>query len=389
MPFHKRMKPSSGWLYLKTQARSLAFGRRLYLFQPDELTSKDIEPDTVLNASTAPVFGEACSQASASNSCKSMYWIKAQRLKQPVSIVEENCIETPLHVQLCQYTEQSIAALEWPERECSSTNISINKKPLNPAAETIQLQLDSQVLQWMSEESLLSHTQNSVQAACASSGAMQAFLHELAFYRMLHIKLPDILLPFDIISTKPLPNDQLLFAQGLMLPHAASIFDIDPHVLTKSEVLQLCFHAADVLDRLASIGWLHGDIKKAHFVSWEGTVRLLDFEQAVPISRQDGLEQMNATPRYMAPELFHGQAKSLQSEVYALGIVLLEWLTGSRLQAKNYQDWAYLHCQRLIIELPAHFLYLKPILQGMLAKQKSQRLRDFYQIKMRLMTEIA
>ena len=38
---------------------------------------------------------------------------------------------------------------------------------------------------------------------------------------------------------------------------------------------------------------------------------------------------MNATPRYMAPELFQGQAKSLQSEVYALGIIFMSGLQGN------------------------------------------------------------
>lgn len=47
----------------------------------------------------------------------------------------------------------------------------------------------------------------------------------------------------------------------------------------------------------------------------------------------------------MAPELFHGANKTVQSDLYALGIVLYEWLTQTRLQANSYHEWAVLHCQ--------------------------------------------
>ena len=98
---------------------------------------------------------------------------------------------------------------------------------------------------------------------------------------------------------------------------------------------------------------------------------------------------MTATPRYMAPELFHGEAKTLASDLYALGIIVYEWLTQRRLQAKSYQDWAYLHCQQLKIELPAAYLGFQDLLEAMLNKQKSQREVSFLALKTLLSTENA
>ena len=90
----------------------------------------------------------------------------------------------------------------------------------------------------------------------------------------------------------------------------------------------------------------------------------------------------------MAPELFHGEAKTVQTDLYALGIILLEWLTDQRLQAASYQDWAYLHCQSLNIALPEPFQGFSPLLQGLLAKQQSQRWQNTMAAKRCLMTEI-
>lgn len=37
---------------------------------------------------------------------------------------------------------------------------------------------------------------------------------------------------------------------------------------------------------------------------------------------------VSGTPRYMAPELFHGAKNTLQTDIFALGVTLFEWLTG-------------------------------------------------------------
>ena len=58
----------------------------------------------------------------------------------------------------------------------------------------------------------------------------------------------------------------------------------------------------------------------------------------------------------MAPELFHGEIKTVRTDLYALGVILYEWLSGKRLIARNYQDWAVLHCQTLKIRLPDVFI---------------------------------
>ncbi|WP_374665005.1 protein kinase [Acinetobacter sp.] len=223
-----------------------------------------------------------------------------------------------------------------------------------------------------------------------SKHAQSGFLQELSSYQQWSEQRASFLLPHQILSIAQLPVEiggAQMHPQALLLPHAPSFFEQDPKSLRSDAIAALIMQAVNALDALAQTGWIHADLKAEHFVVYAGQVKLIDFEQAVMMEAEPPAV-MNATPRYMAPELFHGEAKSMQSEIYALGIVLLEWLTGQRLQARSYQDWAYLHCQWLIIDLPEQFEVFLPILQTMLAKKKTLRIRDYYQIKMRLMTEI-
>lgn len=221
-----------------------------------------------------------------------------------------------------------------------------------------------------------------------SAQAEAGFQHELSLYQALQRQRAGFLLPFQIIQTDCLSSAEGLCPQALVLPDAPPLFSLDPRQLSMAQIQALLLRAADALDQLAQLGWLHADIKQEHFVQHAGQVRLIDLEQAQPIHAPHPPE-LSATPRYMAPELFQGQPKSLQSDVYAFGIVLYEWLTGQRLQALHYEDWAYLHCQRLNIDLPQQFRCFQPFLLAMLAKRKSQRMRDFSQVKTRLITEIA
>ena len=104
-----------------------------------------------------------------------------------------------------------------------------------------------------------------------------------------------------------------------------------------------------------------------------------DFEQS--FANNQPISEMNATPHYMAPELFHGTAKSMQSDLYAFGIILYEWLMHTRLQANSYQDWAVLHCQQLVLQLPPHFACFLPLLNGLTQKQYEQRFKAVFEAK--------
>jgi serine/threonine-protein kinase len=106
---------------------------------------------------------------------------------------------------------------------------------------------------------------------------------------------------------------------------------------------ELCAGLAAAHDR----GVLHRDLKPSNvMIDGRGRARITDFGLAVAADAQpDG--EVSGTPAYMAPEQLAGKGASVQSDVYALGLVLYELYTGRKafdgatlqeLQRKHAED---------------------------------------------------
>lgn len=230
------------------------------------------------------------------------------------------------------------------------------------------------------------------QAGNVNQSYEAGFLNELAFYQQYAEQshssnnMPDFLLPFQVIAHLKTDRQPESGRAALILSHAEPLFN-DCAGMSLNEIKETLLNVLDVVDQLHQRGWIHADLKREHFVHYQQRVCLIDFEQVQKINSPQNLQSLTATPRYMAPELFHAEEKTVQTDIYALGIIFYEWLTGQRLTAENYQDWAYLHCQRLSIELPEQFEHFEKLLSGMLAKQKEQRFTSIYAVKQCLLTE--
>lgn len=197
--------------------------------------------------------------------------------------------------------------------------------------------------------------------------------HEIDFYQ----RHAEYLLPVQVVrqNLAYLSHLNRVDGIGLMLPKAEQLFRNNLSVVEQCQVM---LNACNAVKQLWSLGYLHGDLKVEHFVQYQQNTYLLDFEYVQKITNTSS--QCHATPHYMAPELFHGQPKSCASELYALGIIFYEWLTGQRLSAKSYYDWAKLHCQQLKISLSHQQMIFDEVLRRLLAKQVACRANDIDEI---------
>lgn len=80
-------------------------------------------------------------------------------------------------------------------------------------------------------------------------------------------------------------------------------------------------------------GMIHQDIRPANImIDKNGTVKIIDFGSTyiAGVSHTKDVEVMLGTMRYSAPEYFLGQAGSERSDIYALGVIAYQMLSGNQ-----------------------------------------------------------
>jgi predicted Ser/Thr protein kinase len=88
-------------------------------------------------------------------------------------------------------------------------------------------------------------------------------------------------------------------------------------------------------------GVLHRDLKPSNvMLDGKGRARITDFGLAIAATDADQTKPAG-TPGYLAPELFNGAKPSVQSDLYALGLIFYELFTGKK--AYEASDIAELH----------------------------------------------
>jgi serine/threonine-protein kinase len=101
--------------------------------------------------------------------------------------------------------------------------------------------------------------------------------------------------------------------------------------LDLNEAVDLCTQVADGLDAMHAEGLIHRDVKPANILlDGEGRAYITDFglmkDREASVLTRPG--QALGSMDYMAPEQIRGEGVSAQSDVYALGCVMIECLTG-------------------------------------------------------------
>jgi serine/threonine-protein kinase len=121
----------------------------------------------------------------------------------------------------------------------------------------------------------------------------------------------------------------------LVLQHiegGAVLADILGKPLELTTVVQLAGHLLDALDYAHQRGVIHGDIKPTNILlSESGWPLLTDFGIVKRMNDSQRLmlsEQVVGDPPYMAPEVASGRLADARTDLYALGVVLYELLTG-------------------------------------------------------------
>jgi len=151
--------------------------------------------------------------------------------------------------------------------------------------------------------------------------------------------------------------------------------------LSPERARDLVLQAATALSEAHSRGLVHRDIKPGNLmVTDDGTVKITDFGIAragdgAPLTATG---QILGTPSYLSPEQANGATATPASDVYALGVVLYECLTGVRpFIADSAVAVALAHLREPVPELPESVPGdLAEVVRNALAKDPAQRYPD-------------
>jgi tRNA A-37 threonylcarbamoyl transferase component Bud32/DNA-binding NarL/FixJ family response regulator len=151
--------------------------------------------------------------------------------------------------------------------------------------------------------------------------------------------------------------------------------------MTSITALRTVSQIARALDAIHERGVIHRDLKPPNILfRANGRPVLVDFGLAKDLAANLTLTrhgEVIATPRYMSPEQCLGKRADRRSDLYSLGVIFYEMLTGRRLyEAEGPAGLVYQHVHGPVPQLPTRLAGYQSILNRLLAKSPDERFQS-------------
>lgn len=203
-------------------------------------------------------------------------------------------------------------------------------------------------------------------------GAFDRFLQE---YEMIaELNHPNIVKIYDLGVSDDHAHIAMEYLPGGSLKDRLEIGIPEKHAVEFTRQI------ASALSNLHNVGILHRDLKPGNIMLREdGSVALIDFGLAKHMFKQDeitGSERIFGTPYYMSPEQGRGHEVDERSDVYSLGVIFFEMLTGQKpFTDRNAMGIIFKHSEAPIPTLPRRLSKYQQIIDSLLAKKPEDRIQ--------------
>ncbi|HXQ31283.1 MAG TPA: protein kinase [Steroidobacteraceae bacterium] len=195
---------------------------------------------------------------------------------------------------------------------------------------------------------------------------------------------------YEIIRHLQHPNVVAIFDLGVADDHAFILMEYFPagdlrkHLrrgIKPLAALGMLRQMAAALAAIHAAGVLHRDLKPGNvMLRADGTIALIDFGLAKQLTLEAEITatgEIFGTPYYMSPEQGHGREVDPRSDVYSLGVIFYEMLTGKKpYLAPSPMGVIYKHSHSPIPTLPPELAVWQPLLERLLAKEPADRFQS-------------
>jgi serine/threonine protein kinase len=147
--------------------------------------------------------------------------------------------------------------------------------------------------------------------------------------------------------------------------------------LPAQEALRIAMEVAQALSIIHMAGVVHHDLKPGNIMlRRDSTVALIDFgiSRSALLQNQD-VDAITGTPYYMSPEQGSGEETDERSDLYSLGIILFQMLTGEKpYGGSDAHEILAAHREAPIPELPEELSEHQHLISRLLAKSPEARI---------------
>jgi predicted Ser/Thr protein kinase len=203
-------------------------------------------------------------------------------------------------------------------------------------------------------------------------GAFDRFLQE---YEMIaELDHPNIVRIYDLGVSDDHAHIAMEYLPGGSLRQRIEIGIPDKHAVVFTRQI------AGALSNLHNVGILHRDMKPGNIMLREdGSIALIDFglaKRMYPEEEMTGSEQIFGTPYYMSPEQGRGHDVDERSDVYSLGVIFYEMLTGEKPYVdENAMGIIFKHGEAPVPILPPRLNKYQKVIDSLLAKRPEDRIQ--------------